>query len=540
MTTGPSPSRRAVLRGGIGVAAGAAASAILGACGGSGAASGRPAGSAPRRSAPASTAPAAAPATSDPSAAEWAALAAALGGPLVRPGTPAYPTAVQLYDPRFDGARPQGIAYCSSPADVQRCIGFARRHGLPLAPRSGGHSYGGYSTGPGLVLDVTRMAAVHAAEGRATVGAGTRMIDVYATLNAVGVSIPAGSCPTVGMAGLALGGGAGVVDRAYGLTCDRIASLQVVTADGRVVTADGSTNADLFWACRGGGGGNFGVVTSFEVTTFPTRPLTTFTLFWPWAAAAQVLPAYLEWAPGAPDQLWANCLLTTDPGEPAPRAEVNGVWLGSPADLAPLLDRLQRAAGGGAVASRAVGQSSFARAMLLEAGCGSLSPAACRLPTQGRAGALSRQPSLAKSDYLTGPLGDGGVAAVLAGIEARRAQGARGAVGFDSYGGAVNRVAPDATAFVHRDAIASAQYNADFPPGASPAFLSGAQRWLDDWYTSLRPHVSGAAYQNYIDPGLAGWATAYYGSNLPRLQRVKAAWDPDDVWHFAQSIPLPG
>lgn len=522
------------------MAAGAAVGAVVAGCGGTRRASPPPAPTASTSIPVPATTAAGTASGAAASGAQWAALAAALDGNLVRPTSAGYLSAVQLYDPRYDGARPQGVAYCASPGDVQRCIGFARQHGLALAVRSGGHSYGGYSTGAGLVVDVTRMAGVSAGSGKATIGAGARLVDVYGALNGQGVSIPAGSCPTVGFAGLALGGGAGVVDRAYGLTCDRVTSLQVVTADGRLVSADAATNPDLYWACRGGGGGNFGVVTSFQVDTFPTQPVTTFTLFWPWAAAGQVLPAYLAWAPTGPDQLWANCVLSTDPARSEAQAEVNGVWLGSPASLTPLLDGLQRAAGGAAVSSRYVGQASFAHAMLLEAGCASLSQAQCRLPTQGPAGVLTRRPSLAKSDYLTGPLGDKGVAAVLAGIDSRRSQGAKGAVGFDSYGGAVNRVAPDATAFVHRDAIASAQYNADFSPGAPGGFLDAAQQWLDGWYASLRPYVSGGAYQNYIDPDLASWEQAYYGANLPRLQRVKAAWDPDDVWHFAQSIPLPG
>ncbi|MDQ6661733.1 MAG: FAD-dependent oxidoreductase, partial [Chloroflexota bacterium] len=129
--------------------------------------------------------------------ADWSALAKSLQGTLVRPSSSQYPIALQLFDPRFDNMRPAAIAYCASPADVQNCLAFVRKFGLPLAPRSGGHSYAGYSTTSGLILDVTRMNAVKVDTGTgvATIGAGTRLIDVYAALAQSGLVLPAGSCP---------------------------------------------------------------------------------------------------------------------------------------------------------------------------------------------------------------------------------------------------------------------------------------------------------------------------------------------------------
>ena len=152
---------------------------------------------------------------------------------------------------------------------MQRSIAFVRAHDLPIAARSGGHSYAGYSTGTGLVCDVTAMhrVTVNGAAGTATVGAGARLIDLYAALAPHGVCVPGGSCPTVGIAGLTLGGGQGVVGRRFGLTCDVLTSLQVVTAAGDLLTCDANEHADLYWACRGGGGGNFGVATSFTFAT---------------------------------------------------------------------------------------------------------------------------------------------------------------------------------------------------------------------------------------------------------------------------------
>jgi hypothetical protein len=270
--------------------------------------------------------------------------------------------------------------------------------------------------------------------------------------------------------------------------------------------------------------------------TFPTGGVALFTLEWPWAAMADVLPAWLGWAPAAPDPLWSNLVVQTQPGAAAPHLQVSGVWVGATAGASAQLDRLVTAVGR-APTSRLLSAAAFGHAMYVEAGCSALSQAACHLPAQAAGGTLVRSPSLARSDILNSPLSATGVAAVVAGVDQRQAAGGRGAVAFDALGGAVNRVAPDATAFVHRGALCSVQYSVPFGVGDPAAVISSGQAWLDGWYTSLRPYVSGAAYQNYIDPALVNWADAYYGANLARLRHVKGVWDPDDVFRFAQSIP---
>ncbi len=474
---------------------------------------------------------------SAPTAADWNALAASLTGRLSRPGNPTYPVDLELYDPVYDNIRPAGIAFCADPSDVARSIAFARAHGLPLAARSGGHSYAGYSTTPGLVIDVTLMSQVGVTGNTATVGAGARLIDIYSALPLQGVSLPGGSCPSVGIAGLSLGGGIGVLGRLHGLTSDNVVGLKVVTADGTTVDANGSTNADLFWACRGGGGGNFGVVTMFQFSTFPVTPVALFGLRWPWTAAATVLPAWLEWSSSQPDPMWSNCLLTAQVGATTPTVQVGGVWAGNVADARARVAALIQTVG--PPTSQAYGQHDYEEAMYIEAGCRGLSQAACHLAGKSPGGTLPRTVTLAKSDILNGPLGNSGVQAVLAGIEERQSQGGPGAVAYDSWGGAINRVPANATAFVHRKAVASAQYDASFSEGVASGTLQQAQAWLNSWYATLRPFVSGEAYQNYIDPYLPNWQQAYYGANLARLEQVKAKWDPDDVFHFAQSIPLP-
>jgi hypothetical protein len=476
-----------------------------------------------------------------PAEADWSALANSLQGTLIRPGSPQYSPARQLFDPRFDSVRPAAIAYCAAPADVQRCLAFGRQFSLPLAPRAGGHSFAGYSTTTGLVLDVSRLNAVSvdAEAGTATIGAGARLIDVYAALAQHGLALPAGSCPTVGIAGLTLGGGVGVLGRKFGLTCDNLLAAQIVLADGRLLSCDDSHYPDLFWALRGGGGGNFGVVTSFTFRTHPVTTLTLFTLNWPWASAVDVVDAWQHWAPQAPDELWSNCLLLSTSNQHAdPLVRVNGVYVGGIAPLEVLLlqltDRINTAP-----TTRYVSESGLLDAMLVEANCEGQSVSECHLPSQNPQGQVPRVTAGARSDYYTSALSRQGISILVSAIEKRQTTSTLGAggIGLDAYGGAINRVGAETTAFVHRNALFSAQYSANWKVSDPEAVITRNQTWLADTWQTMRPYASGAAYQNYIDPDLRDWQQAYYGSNLARLQQVKAAYDPDNFFHFAQSIP---
>ena len=473
-----------------------------------------------------------------PSAAEWSALRQSLSGTLVLPGDASYPNAKLVYDLRFEDAAPAAIAYAASATDVQRLIDFARRHALAPIPRSGGHSYGGYSTGSGLVVDLGAMNGVRVAGARATVGAGTRLVDLYRALAAAGVLVPGGSCPSVGIAGLALGGGVGVLGRKYGLSSDAIESLRVVTADARVLTADAASEPDLYWASRGGGGRNFGIVTSFDFTAPPIPPLALFTLEFPWGSAAELFAAWAAWIARAPDELWSNCLLLSA-GPSGLIARATGVYVGDVAPLTALVNELVRAVGATATTNY-IRSDSYLRAMLVEAGCAEITLAACHLQNPGSPGTLARSAFAAKSAYISSAPPSAGVAAIVAAVESfqRELPELGGGLGFDASGGAINAVAPDATAFVHRDALCQLQMSGSWGPRSAAASAAAVGSWLAETAARLAPHTNGEAYQNYIDPTLADWPRAYYGANLPRLGSVRRAYDPDGVFTFAQSIPL--
>lgn len=469
----------------------------------------------------------------------WRALAASLRGRLVLPGEASYAVDAHVYNQRFDAVLPEAIAYCATPEDVQRCVDFARRHRVRVAARSGGHSYGGYSVCGGLVVDVTEMSAVRLGTQRRTaiVGAGARLIDIYTALGNKGRLLPGGSCPTVGIAGLTLGGGLSVFSRRYGLTCDQLVAVRIVTADGTIVTCDRGHHEDLFWACRGGGGGNFGIVTAFRFRVHPIPSIALFTLQWPWAAAADVLGAWLHWMAGAPDEVWSNCQLLSAGSAGGTFVKLTGVFCGSAGTLTSLLRPLRSAVAATPTVDF-VGPESYLPTMLVEAGCEGKTVAACHLPGQNPAGTLNRAAFGAKSAYLTSLPPDRGISVAVDAVAAldEEVPDVGGGIVFDAYGGAVNRVPADATAFVHRDALACAQWSFFWGTGAPASVVAGGTSWLASTARGLAPYVHGA-YQNYIDPTLADWARAYYGANLPRLAKVKRKVDPDDFFHFAQSIP---
>ena len=231
------------------------------------------------------------------------ALAHDLRGPVFLPGSQAYANARLVYNERYDGRLPRAVVQPVDTRDVQALVRWATRYRERLAVRSGGHSYAGYSTiHDGVMVDMRRIAGIRRLSGNRTVtiGPGAQLIDVYAALAAHGLTIPAGTCPSVGIGGHLQGGGMGLAGRQLGLACDRLRSVRIVTADGRALHCDARNHSDLFWALRGGGGGNFGIVTQFELAPHAVSQASWFVCSYPWAAAADALDAWQRLLPGAP------------------------------------------------------------------------------------------------------------------------------------------------------------------------------------------------------------------------------------------------
>lgn len=447
---------------------------------------------------------------------------AGLTGRVVRRGQPGYDDARQDYNARLSRS-PAAIVFCTSAGDVVRAIQWARQNHVPFCARCGGHSYEGYSlVDDGLVIDVSPLRGVHLDAARQTVrmGAGLRLLDLYEALWPHHVTVPGGSCATVGIAGLTLGGGYGLLARRFGLTCDHLQAVEVVLADGQVVRADSEHHADLLWACQGGGGGNFGIVTEFTFHVRPVSSVAVYRLTWDWADLAAVLNAWQGWAPTVDDRL--TCLLKL-------RARSNGTlssvgqFVGPLSELSALLKPLRKA---GSPREASVQTVSYLDACRQFAG---LKSDSAHGPPQA---AGARPHFKASSDYAARPLGPDAIAVIRRFLET--APSPSNLVQMENYGGAIGRVAPSATAFCHRaGTLFNLQYQAYWNQTAAEPSNAA---WVAGFREAMAPFVTGGAYGNYCDAGIADWPRAYYGDNLARLRQVKAAYDPHDLFHSPQSI----
>jgi FAD/FMN-containing dehydrogenase len=466
---------------------------------------------------------------------KWQALQGGIAGEVVLPGSRAYQGLPKPFNARFHDVRPQALVLCATPKDVAETISFAVRHGIACTARSGGHCFAGRSTSRGLVIDVTPMGSVSVSGGVAAVGAGARLGDVYESLQQHGRAIPAGTCPQVGVAGLALGGGLGILGRKYGVTSDRLLAAQIVLADGRVLECDEHHHQELFWALRGAGAGNFGVVTSLRFRTVPSPEVTNFHLVWPLARAVAVVMAWQGWAPLAPDELYASLKLTAagELDQPA-RVDMYGALLGTESDATELLEELVVRAGAKPIAASAE-HMSFAetRRFWAELPVGEEDPA-----KHGPNAPSEQSPYLfAKSEFFKRPLPADAAAELVENLVQDRAVSESRELDFSPWGGAYNRVPPTATAFVHRHALFQLKHAVVVDPRASTVAKKAAGRWVSRSWASVHRWASGRVFQNFADPHLEDWAAAYYGSNYDRLVRVKACYDPAGFFRFHQSLP---
>jgi FAD/FMN-containing dehydrogenase len=448
-----------------------------------------------------------------PSKVGWSQLRRSVQGSLARPSDPTYDEVRLLENPRYDGQRPLAV------------LSFARDHDLPIAIRSGGHSYPGWSGGGSpraLVIDCRPLSQVRMKGDTATIGAGAALARAYDVTGSRGRAIAGGSCATVGVGGLTLGGGVGVLTRAMGLTCDAVQSMQVVTADGQVRTASADQEPDLYWALRGGGGGHLGVVTSFDFATSPAPTLNTVYLEWPFSTAAQVIDAWQQWAPGADAGLWSTLKALGGQKHPdGPTLLLSGTWTGSAGSfdgqLAGLLDHVP------APSVRSTHTRGYRDAMLSYAGCATIPIERC---TTGPGGSLDREAFAATSHVMYDELDSPGIADLLDQVKASRSAGLLEAgISMDALGGRVRDLGPGDTAFVHRDALATVQYTATFPPGTA----TGADSYVRGFRAAMLPHWGNHAYVNYADPTIRDYRTAYFGANADRLAQVRSTYDPD---HF--------
>jgi hypothetical protein len=446
---------------------------------------------------------------------DFASLAARLDGALVLPDDEAYDAAREVWNGAVD-RRPAAILQARNTADVQAAIRFANEAGLPIAVRAGGHSMAGHGVvDDGLVIDLRGLDAIDidVDGGRVEVGGGATAGAVTAALGEHGLAVPFGDTASVGVGGLTLGGGIGWLVRKHGLTIDHLESVEMVTADGRVVEASDLERSDLFWAVRGGGG-NFGVVTRFRFRTVPVPGILGGPLFLP--LTRDVLRGLVPIAAGAPEELTTIALVTAIPPLPflppelhfKPAVILAIVWAGDPAEGQHVVDGFR---------GLATPLFDGVRPMPY--------PAIYELT----AAASERHPSVNRSVFLR-TMDDAVVDALLGAFSQPIARMAMAQIRV--LGGAMSRVAADATAFANRDATVQLLVTAAFEGDPGPT-----EAWQEGLLGALAPSTTGR-YVNFLaDEGADRIRDAYPGATWGRLATIKRAYDPDNRFRGNQNIP---
>lgn len=456
------------------------------------------------------------------------------GGQVLIPGLAGYGPAHRGFNARFHHIQPQAIVRCATPHDVARTVTFAARNGIELAIRSGGHCFADQSASTGVIIDVSPMTSIQVSGELATIGAGARLGHVSAVLEGLGHTIPGGTCPSVGIAGLTLGGGLGILGRQYGVTSDRLAAARVVLATGEVLDCDERRHPDLLWALRGAGAGNFAVVTSLTLRTV-RPPAATWNghMTWPAADAAEVITAWQRWAPTAPDQVAAS-LKITHAGTPGSPASVDAYVTGfGPQARADITDGLiSQVTAPPAAISGQRGPFPVARRFWAELGSSTV-------PDPGTAPQPAHPFLYSRSEFFSAPLPSQAIGALLAAFTADQEPGISRELDFMPWGGAYCRISPDASAFVHRDSLFQLKHSAVVKPPVTGGGSNSAHRWVTRSWDSVHPWGNGHVFPNFADPDLDTPASRYYGSNLPRLTRIKQHYDPGNTFRFSQAIPLP-
>ena len=442
----------------------------------------------------------------------------------LRPQDSDYLKYLPLHNIRNDVAPALRIV-CTSTQAVSDSIKWVADNDLPLALRSGGHCYEGFSQSSSVVIDLRRMGltVVDSANETVAVSAGADLIKVYRKVAAQGFAFAAGSCPTVGVAGHTLGGGMGLLGRRFGLACDNLREVRLVDANGSIIVANENNHADHYWACRGGGGGSFSVATRFVFDIHKLSHVHTFGITWKFSdtasyqtKAVDVFNAWQRWAPEAPQSI-TSIMLVQKFSNSEIRLRCIGQSTGTESQLKNEVDT-----------NLIVHQPS--------------SPLRIRKKTfikavEDYSGSFDYQSIFmeGKSDVVTQPLSPDAIQTMFDALMAIP-KGHVVAI-CDAYGGAISDVPEKVTAFPHRgNKTWAVQYYSRWSKASQTATRLAS---IEQVFAAMRPFMSGAAYVNYPDANLPDYASSYWMGNLSRLKQIKESVDPENFFQHGQSVPLP-
>jgi FAD/FMN-containing dehydrogenase len=434
---------------------------------------------------------------------------------VVHPGSPDYESARTLWDGLFE-SHPKVVVFCSRERDAVNAIAWARENGVPIRARSGRHALEGWSgVDGGITIDVSALksVSVDTRAGTATIGTGNTQGEAVTALGGSAVTIPTGSEATVGIGGVTLGGGIGFLSRTQGVTCDSLVALDIAVPSGRtgarLIHVDEKHHPDLLWACRGGGGGNFGVATSYTFRTHALATASACELVWPFVDWQAAFKAWQDWSHTTDAGFGSNFAVL---GKQANYVALQGVYTGPESRMRDLLAPLL-----------AVGSPK------LTTTSGSYVDVFNYFNQGGRTTANWKFSSAWAYKAMDN--------AAIEIVDSFMSKAPAPLCNFWclSFGDATTTEPPGGSAWFHRTPHFYAE------PGAGwndPKLTDACESWVRDFRSAMDAHLLGG-YVNVPDASFSDWGTKYYGSNYPRLQQVKKAYDPHDVFRFPQSIPLP-
>jgi hypothetical protein len=455
-------------------------------------------------------------------------LKSKLSGSLFCRDEAGYEDVSACFYPGFD-ERPRWVAVCADERDVFHCLQWARAKGMPFAIRSGGHSSAGYSGSSGLVIDVSRLngVEVHGEDGTAWIGAGAKLGEVTKILDGHGFHIPAGSCGQVGISGFMQGGGYGYTSRMFGINCDSVVAARVMLFDGQIVHASEQENPDLFWALRGGTGGNFGILLQIKYQLHALEHVWVFALQWD-----------VEHAPGVISEIQDKILkeskypelgfmlnLCKKGGQPS--LLMQGLCVGKRSAGLDFLAGLDCFAGQSLLVDQVTSYS---------AGVELLDCEPFAIPDFPAGWEMKDNLVFKEAGYVSRDVPASSWAQMI--DLYTRGSGDFDMVVLEPYGGNIRKIPANKNAFIHRQVDFNIYGNVFV--NASEPDLAGARKWLDDVFADLRNFTNGHRYQNYPKRNLENYRWAYWGESYPALERVKKRYDPEGVFRFEQDLYTSG
>jgi FAD/FMN-containing dehydrogenase len=456
-------------------------------------------------------------------------LAQRLTGNVLLPGDPGYDAASAPANGRYRGIRPLAVAQCADEQDVVTSVNWSRENGIPPVPRGGGHSYAGLSTTTGLLIDIGNLNGVSLdmTEGFATTGGAALNKNLFDATVDGPLYLPGGTCFGVGVGGLVLGGGIGYNTHWAGLTSDHLQASRIVTASGDLLQLDAANNCDLFWACRGGAGGNFGINTSFTFDLVGVPQTVSWYRFdWRGAdAAGAVLSAFhqiLKTAPPAFNAVVAAQASEVGPGGPREAIDTfsRGQYIGPIDELRDLVAPLLAAS---PPVKQTLQPMSFWDVIRM---------ISTPEPESHSFGDISRYAAEPLPAQVTSKLID-----VLAECPSRTddANGSIFSLGWVG-GDVMNAIGRTDTAYVHRGMMTLLRPTTVWPDDAPDSVGEGLNAWTDEVIAIIAPYTPVESYQNFPNRSLQNWQQLYYAENYPRLVQVKQKYDPADLFQNPQSI----